>query len=201
MCNRHDDSRRWPARARLSTALALLFASAAQAANVDIAPGPPAAPVSHLVRELLEQDAQRALLTEQKNAANTSVLGTTSGPSALGAEGSPAAGGTSNPAPSTATSTPAVQLQAIVGVERDLAVIVSQAGQRSAFRSGHAAPVAGADTGLRLIRVSTPCAVFRQESAQAVQNADVAAVPLDATNNAPHDDPALLTLCLTGSAR
>ncbi len=124
------------------------------------APAPPAAPVSRLIGEILELDARRALLIEQRENTSASSLGPVPlGPVPLGAGQPPAAA--DEPSTAQPSGQPVAQLQAIVGVGRDLSALVVRANDRWVFRTGRPSPVAGPDTDLRLVRIKTPCAVFR----------------------------------------
>lgn len=143
-----------------------------------IAPAPAPAPVSRLVKEILELDARRALLIEQRDNPNAASLGALP----MGAGQPPA--GVSEAAAAQPPGQSAQRLLAIAGVGRNLSAIVASAGQRWVFRAGHAAPIAGPAAGLRLVRIDTPCAVFRS-------------APDTAARDGPADAPvALRTLCL-----
>ena len=145
-----------------------------------IAPAPAPAPVSRLVKEILELDARRALLIEQRDNPNAASLGALP----MGAGQPPA--GVSEAAAAQSPGQSAQRLLAIAGVGRDLSAVVASAGQRWVFRAGHAAPIAGPAAGaaLRLVRIDTPCAVFRS-------------APDTAASDGPADaPPALRTLCL-----
>lgn len=120
-----------------------------------IAPAPPLAPVSRLVKEILELDARRALLVEQRESTSVPPLGLMP----LGGQASATANEPSTAQPS---DQPAAQMQAIVGVGRELSAIVVRSTDRWVFRVGHPSPVSGPDTDLQLVRIETPCAVFRK---------------------------------------
>lgn len=133
----------------------------AQPGGQAIAPVPPAAPVSRLVGEILELDARRALLIEQRENTFVPSLGPVPlGPAPLGASQPP--GAANEPSTAQPSGQPVAQLQAIVGVGRDLSAIVVRANHRWVFQTGRPSPVAGPDTDLRLVRINTPCAVFRK---------------------------------------
>lgn len=151
-----------------------------------IAPAPAPAPVSRLVKEILELDARRALLLEQRNNPNAASLGSLP----MGAGQPPV--GVSEAATAQPPGQSAERLLAIAGVGRDLSAIVASAGQRWVFRAGHAAPIAGPAAGaaLRLVRIDTPCAVFRI-APQASAHQSVTAEP-----GAAVEPAAQQTLCL-----
>lgn len=119
-------------------------------------------PVTRIVQELLELDAQRAL-DEEKRKAHIA----TSGGGQFGAPGQPAVRDVTqntDPAPVVAP----LRLVAITGVGRQLTVTVDQAGRRAHYRTGQPEPVAGPDLGLRLQTVSQPCASFVDPSQDVV---------------------------------
>lgn len=124
------------------------------------APAPAPAPVSRLVKDILELDARRALLIEQRDSPNAAALGSLP----MGAGQPPTDVSEATAAQTSGQSSE--RLQAIVGVGRELSAIIASADQRWVFRSGHAAPISGpaAGTALRLVRIDTPCAVFRSAS-------------------------------------
>lgn len=149
-----------------------------------IAPAPPAVPVSRLVKEILELDARRALLIEQRESTSAPSLGLVP----LGAGQPPvAANETSTAQP---FGQPATQLQAIVGVGRDLSAVVVRANQRWVFQTGRPSPVAGPDMDLRLVRIETPCAVFRKAPQASAHQ------PLTTEPGAAVEPAAQQTLCL-----
>ncbi|MGE8657050.1 MAG: hypothetical protein ACN6O8_09920 [Achromobacter sp.] len=183
MFNPLNAEARWRAS---SVLLALLAAAACKAepAIQAVAPTPPPAPVSRLVGDILELDARRALLIEQRENTPAAPLG-----AIPFAAGQPTAA-TSDPPAAQAAGQPVMQLQVIVGVGRNLSAVVVRANQRWVFQSGRPSPVAGPDTYLRLIRIETPCAVFRKMP-QASARQPLAAEPGTAVEPAEQ-----LTLCL-----
>lgn len=146
--------------------LALLPASAA-ATGLEIAPPPPPAPPAHLVRELLEEDAKRALINERlSNASKAAAAGETdhlplptARPPRANESGVPAA---ESPEP-TAIHQPVTRLKGIVGVGGRLSAIVSVDGKEAIYRSGQPLPAIGHDSGLRLVRIAAPCVEFSAE--------------------------------------
>lgn len=122
-----------------------------------IAPPAPPSPPSHLVRELLEADAKRALAEERAKGG-------------AGANSTPAGiatilQGSSAPA-DTASSPPAspVQIVSITGVGNNLIVRLERGGKAATYRAGVSDAVQGADLGLVLQAISPPCATFRTGS-------------------------------------
>ena len=138
-----------------STMLALFLplATWAQPNNLDIPPAAPQAPPSHMVRELLEQDAQFALYLEQRNEQGAYAVN----PITAGSGGTASA---STQAPGTASKQPLVQLKSIAGVGRELSATLEKTGKRAVYRAGHATPIMGPDPGYRLQHINPPCAVF-----------------------------------------
>ncbi|MBJ7264160.1 MAG: hypothetical protein JHC61_10725 [Burkholderiaceae bacterium] len=150
----------------------LPFAVSAESTAPHIAPDVPPAPPAHLVRELLEEDARRALINERLSHAS-------SAPAALGiATASPtltvnaglfeAGNSDSDVAVAPVKSAPSVRLKSIVGVGTQLSAIVNIDGQDVVYRAGQTQPALGPDKGLRLVKIATPCARFsdtRQDTA------------------------------------
>lgn len=135
--------------------LPLLCAGYAHASNLDVPPAPPAAPESRLVRELLEVDAQRALDAERR--IRQDALRTANIPAHGAPPSTTPVKKASPPAPKEA---PIPRLMGIAGVGAHLSAIVESNGREVIYRRGTAAPVAGRDPGLRLLRIASPCAYF-----------------------------------------
>ncbi|OZI26055.1 hypothetical protein CAL26_01495 [Bordetella genomosp. 9] len=152
-------------------ALALLYAGYAHASNLDVPPAPPAAPESRLVRELLEVDAQRALDAEKRIRQDARQVANVPAhspfPSAASAP-TASASPTPNAPPSSPKEAPIPRLKGIVGVGGRLSAIVTADGQDTIYRAGRAAPFAGRDPGLRLMRIASPCADFLDTRNRAV---------------------------------
>lgn len=148
---------RWPLLFGLLTSLATPLSATAQSAAEHVVPAPPPAPPAHLLRELLEEDAQRALATERRSG---SMQGTAALPAAANLPAT--VGASSSPAPAPAPTKPAVnaRLKGIVGVDGQLSAIVQIDGQDVVYRAGQPLPATGRDTGLRLVKIATPCAQF-----------------------------------------
>ncbi|MNL09980.1 hypothetical protein D3C87_1307590 [compost metagenome] len=121
-----------------------------------------ALPIPRTVQELLELDAQRALEQEKRKA-----QGDNGGPGQVAASSLPASQ-TAKPNSDAAPVVAPPRILAIMGVGRQLTVMVDQAGRRAHYRTGRAEPVAGADLGLRLQAVSQPCASFTDQSQDVV---------------------------------
>ncbi|WP_427183756.1 hypothetical protein ACL598_19020 [Bordetella bronchialis] len=157
-CRGRRPSRRFPV-----LALVLLYAGYAHASNLDVPPSPPAAPESRLVRELLEVDAQRALDAERRIRQDArqvaNVPGHLPAPSAASAP-TASTSPTPNAPPASPKEAPIPRLKGIVGVGGRLSAIVTADGQDTIYRDGLAAPFAGRDPGLRLVRIASPCADF-----------------------------------------
>ncbi|MFY3457734.1 hypothetical protein ACOTJD_13815 [Achromobacter xylosoxidans] len=149
-----------------------------------IAPAPPAAPVSRLVKEILELDARRALLIEQRESMSAASLATVTGTA-----GQTTAAVSEQP-PADAADQPAPQLQAIVGVGHTLSAVVVRANQRWVFQTGRPSPIAGPDSYLRLVRIETPCAIFRNAPQASVRT------PLTTEPGTDVEHASQQTLCL-----
>lgn len=164
MCNPGDVLRtRRCGSAFFSTMLALFLplATSAQPNNLDIPPAAPQAPPSHMVRELLEQDAQFALVLEQRNEQTAYAVN----PITTGSGGTTAA---STPMAGTASKQAPIQLKSIAGVGRDLSATLEKTGKRAVYHAGHAAPVMGPDPGYRLQHINPPCAVFADPAQESI---------------------------------
>lgn len=136
--------------------------SFAQSAMEQVVPLPPPAPPAHLVRELLEEDAQRALVTERRSGATQG--GAVLPPSLkLPAAVSEPAADSSAPAPSPPKPAVNARLKGIVGVGGRLSTIVTIDGQDMLYHAGQQLPATGRDIGLRLVKIATPCAQFIDE--------------------------------------
>lgn len=165
MYSRREDSLRNSVAlclAGITLTIGLSATGSAQADNLSVAPEAPAAPPSHLVRELLEHDAKQALALERTKSKTVSA-------------GSPHAA-----APATATATANVQqattysaapteqrlarLIAIVGVGSRLAAHLQLDNRQAVYLAGKAAPVTGAGQGMRLLEISPPCATFLSQA-------------------------------------
>lgn len=149
---------RWLTLMGLAIGFSLPFAVSAESANLQVVPTPPPAPPTHLVRELLEEDAQRALLNERLNHAPKAHVA----PGTATVSLAPAAS-TSAFEPGSAptiSSVSAVRLKGIVGVGGQLSAVVHIEGQDVVYRAGQALPALGPDKGLRLVRIASPCAQF-----------------------------------------
>jgi hypothetical protein len=167
MFNRRDPSRchqAGPARLGLVLTLAVPIVCWAQASTPDIAPKAPQAPVSELIRQLLEEDAKQALAQERRKAMTQAAQATT-----IAAPLS-AAGLAASTAPPASTPGPGRgRLLAIAGVGTRLLVKVQNDGRQAAYMSGSASPVSGADLGLRLKEISPPCATFLDQEQEPVR--------------------------------
>lgn len=129
----------------------------AQADNLTVAPEAPAAPPSHLVRELLEHDAQQALAQERtKN--KTSLVGIPLG-APLGA--APINIDQAAAAPPSPPKHTLGRLVAIVGVGNRLVAHMQLGGKQATYLGGKALPITGSDLGLRLLEISPPCSTFQ----------------------------------------
>lgn len=157
MFNRRDPTKgvwAWAARLALTIASAMPIVCGAQASTPDIAPKAPPAPVSELIRQLLEEDAKRALAQERSKAMTQAAQSTIiTAPAGIAETSAPPA---STPGPGRG------RLLAISGVGARLLVKVQNDGHEASYMSGFASPVAGVDLGLRLkeISISPPCATF-----------------------------------------
>lgn len=158
----HADRRRptpfWPMFFGLLVGWTLPLAVSAESSNLAVAPAPPPAPPAHLVRELLEQDARRALLNEQM--ADISKSGSARSPSSTTLPEMARANGPDEPIEAPAKPTEqatATRLKAIVGVDGKLSAIVEVDGRAVVYRAGQALPAGGHDGGLRLVRIAAPC--------------------------------------------
>lgn len=150
-----------PVRLALALALALPIVCWAQASSVDVAPKAPDAPVSGLIRQLLEEDAKHALDQERRKAKTQALQSTTiTAPAGLADTTAPPS---STPAPRRG------RLLAIAGVGARLIVNIQNDGHQAAYLSGFAAPVSGADLGLRLQEISPPCATFLDQAQESVR--------------------------------
>ncbi|MFY2007028.1 hypothetical protein ACOTCS_24700 [Achromobacter xylosoxidans] len=147
----------WPMLFGLLTSVAAPLSAAAQSATDHVVPAPPPAPPAHLVRELLEEDAQRALATERRSGA---IQGTAALPTAVNLPATVNAPSPPAPAPIPTKSKPNARLKGIVGVGGHLAAIVHIDGQDLLYRTGQPLPATGRDTSLRLVKIATPCAQF-----------------------------------------
>ncbi len=164
MFNRRDADRRHlarPVRLGLALALAVPIVCWAQASSLDVAPKAPDAPVSGLIRQLLEEDAKHALDQERRKARTQATQST-----AITAPADIA--GTTSP-PSSAPAPGRGRLLAIAGVGARLLVKIQNDGRQAAYLSGFAAPVSGADLGLRLQEISPPCATFLDQAQESVR--------------------------------
>lgn len=156
-------------------ALALLIAPCVSLATTEetpppaIAPTALAAPPAHLVRELLEEDAQRALVNERITAATQSGAG-----SAAAAAPPLASFGMTTATDGTAQATPGprprsaepLRLKNIVGVGRRLSALVNIEGHDALYRVGHARAVSGDDSGWRLLQITPPCVELADPSTE-----------------------------------
>lgn len=154
----------WLAVISLAVGFLLPFAVSAESATLQIAPAVPPAPPAHLVRELLEEDAQRALVNERlshaSNAHAAPGIATVSPTPVVNAGSFEAGNSDSNVLAVPVKSAPPVRLKGIVGVGMQLSAIVNIDGQDAIYRAGQALPALGPDRGLRLVKIATPCAKF-----------------------------------------
>lgn len=144
--------------AGLALAIALPAGVSAQSDNLSVAPEAPAAPPSHLVRELLEHDAKQALAIEREKSKTAFAGSPLAVPSVTGitpADAEQAAAPSASPPKQRLA-----RLIAIVGVGRHLAAHVQLENRQAVYLTGKAAPVKGAGQGLRLLEISPPCATF-----------------------------------------
>lgn len=146
---------RWSLLFGLLSSLAAPLSAAAQSATEHVVPAPPPAPPAHLVRELLEEDAQRALATERRSG---SMQGTAALPATATLPATVSASPPPAPAPAPTKSAVNARLKGIVGVGGQLSAIVQIDGQDVLYRAGQPLPAAGRDSGLRLVKIVTPCA-------------------------------------------
>lgn len=154
---------RWPLLFGLLTSLAAPLSAAAQSATEHVVPAPPPAPPAHLVRELLEEDAQRALATERRSSApqvNSPATAVSLPPTLAAALPSDPASGPTSPGATPTKPTVNARLKGIVGVGGKLSAIVQIDGQDVLYRAGQPLPATGRETGLRLVKIATPCAQF-----------------------------------------
>lgn len=115
-----------------------------------------------LVRDMLDIDARRALITERQ-AASGNMLPAGSLPSVTGQfQGQQA----DSPTPDSTAAMPC--LTGIAGVGARLTAIIQVEGQQTHYVSGRADPATGPDLGLKLRRIKTPCAFFEDQSGSAV---------------------------------
>ena len=150
----------WLAVISLALGFLLPFAVSAESATLQIAPAVPPAPPAHMVRELLEADAQRALVNERlshASSANAASGITTVSPTSVASASSFETG---NVPAVQVKPAPPVRLKGIVGVGMQLSAIVNIDGQDVIYRAGQALPALGPDKGLRLVKIATPCAKF-----------------------------------------
>lgn len=158
----HAERRRpkhfWQILLGLLVGWTLPFAVSAESSNLEVAPAPPPAPPAHLVRELLEQDARRALLNEQMG--NTSKSSSARSETSISLPKEARANDLDEPLekPTAETARATVtRLKAIVGVDGKLSAIVEIDGREAVYRAGQALPTGGHSGGLRLVRIATPC--------------------------------------------
>ena len=155
---------------RLSAVFGLLAApvlpmtTSAESINLQVVPAPPPAPPAHLVRELLEEDAGRALANERL--AQGHAASTRASVSATNQLQVTTAAPDSNPGDSSEPVEPpkprprAARLKGIVGVSGSISAIVDVDGRDVMYRAGQRLPAMGHDPGLRLVKIATPCAIF-----------------------------------------
>jgi len=146
----------------LAIGFSLPFAVSAESANLQGVPTPPPAPPTHLVRELLEEDAQRALINERLSHAPKAHAASGITPVSLAptvSTNTSASAFEPGPAP-TVPSVSAVRLKGIVGVGTQLSALVNIEGQDVLYRAGQALPAMGPDKGLRLVKIASPCIKF-----------------------------------------
>lgn len=164
MFNRRDADRRHlatPVRLGLAFALAVPVVCWAQASSADVAPKAPDAPVSGLIRQLLEEDAKHALDQERRKAMTLATQSSSvTAPTAIAG---PASLPSSTPGPGRG------RLLAIAGVGSRLLVKIQNDGSQAAYLSGVASPVSGPDLGLRLQDISPPCATFLDQAQESVR--------------------------------
>ncbi|MDQ2148117.1 hypothetical protein RBI22_05315 [Alcaligenaceae bacterium C4P045] len=146
----------------LLSCFAVPLPSFAQSAMEQVVPLPPPAPPAHLVRELLEEDAQRALVTERRSGA---IQGSAVLKQSMKLPASVSESASDSSAPVASPPRPAVnaRLKGIVGVGGKLSTIVTIDGQDMLYRAGQRLPATGRDIGLRLVKIATPCAQFVDE--------------------------------------
>ena len=156
--------RLWLSFMGLAIGFSLPFAVSAESATLQIATAVPPAPPAHLVRELLEEDARRALVNERlshaSNAHAAPGIATVSPTPAVNAGSFEAGNSDSNVLAVPVKPAPPVRLKGIVGVGMQLSAIVNIDGQDVIYRAGQALPALGPDRGLRLVKIATPCAKF-----------------------------------------
>ncbi|MFY3550750.1 hypothetical protein YH64_016545 [Achromobacter sp. LC458] len=165
MYSRREDSMR--ARlafclAGLALAIGMPATGAAQADKLSVAPEAPAAPPSHLVRELLEHDANQALALERsksKAAIAGSPLGAPPTMATAPADAEQAAATSTSP-----PKQPLARLVAIVGVGGRLAAHLQLDNRQAVYLNGKASPVTGHGQGMRLLEISAPCATFLSQT-------------------------------------
>src|SRR5690606_28120579 len=157
----HADRRQptpfWPIFLGLLVGWTLPLAVSAESSNLAVAPAPPPAPPAHLVRELLEQDARRALLTEQM--ADRSKSGSARSPLSTALPEMVRANVPDEPI--DAPAKPAIpatvtRSKATVGVAASLSAIVEVDGRKVVYRAGQALPAGGDDDGPRRARIDAP---------------------------------------------
>jgi len=123
---------------------------------------PPPAPTTQYVRDLLVIDAAAALKEEADKAGHDRYW--TMPHSAYPV---PSAATARHDKDETHVASPqrsVMRLKAILGVGSRLSALVDVQGRELVYRSGRAAPVSGPDTGLRLIKITVPCAEFVLDS-------------------------------------
>nr|WP_313658788.1 hypothetical protein [Achromobacter ruhlandii] len=166
MFSRRDTAKRIRDRSTrlvLTIALTMPIVCGAQVSTPDIAPKPPPAPVSDLLRQLLEEDARQALARERSKAMTQAAQSTTiTAPAGIAEPTVPPA---STPGPGRG------RLLAISGVGTRLLVRVQYDGRQASYMSGFATPVAGVDLGLHLkeISISPPCATFLDQTQEPIR--------------------------------
>lgn len=141
-----------------------------QSAPPAIAPAAPSAPPAHLVRELLEEDAQRALLNERVTAApptNPEISGRNQQPDADGGMATRAAGAAATTSVPLDWKANPIRLKTIMGVGRRLSALINVEGKDALYRSGQQRAVSGVDGGWRLLQIAPPCVELANPSTEA----------------------------------
>jgi len=121
---------------------------------------PPPSPAMQYVRDLLVLDAAAALKAEADKAGldNPRRLSQPAYPLSSATNGqSFQVEGKAGEVDAAPPRYAAIRLTAILGVGSRLSALLDVNGQEVVYRSGRAAPVAGPDTGLRLVKIATPC--------------------------------------------
>ncbi|KNE27073.1 MULTISPECIES: hypothetical protein [Achromobacter] len=144
--------------AGLALAVALPAGVLAQSDNLSVAPEAPAAPPSHLVRELLEHDAKQALAIERSKNKTALASSSLAAPPAIGI--TPADPEQATAASASPSKQRLARLIAIVGVGGHLAAHLQLDNRQAVYVTGKAAPATGAGQGMRLLEISPPCATF-----------------------------------------